>query len=186
LNKTIALSIALAASLTAATAQQPLTHHTPSTRDFFYVGGKYANDVMEGQMYVEALRPARVTQKYPIVFFHGLAQTATNWMGTPDGRPGWADYFLAQGYLVYLVDQPARGRSAWHPNLNGQLQIFGAPEVERRFTASESAGGTWPQQRNTRNGRATALTRAAAAIPCSTPSMPRRSKVSPAMSKPRH
>jgi pimeloyl-ACP methyl ester carboxylesterase len=145
LANTVALSIALAASLAAASAQQPLSRHTISTREYFYVGGKYANDVMEGQMYVEALRPARVTQKYPIVFFHGLAQTATNWMGTPDGRPGWADYFLAQGFVVYLVDQPARGRSAWHPSLNGQLQIFGAAEVERRFTASESAGGTWPQ-----------------------------------------
>jgi pimeloyl-ACP methyl ester carboxylesterase len=135
----LGLALALASAMTVS------AQHTMSTRDSFYVGGKYANDLMEGQMYVEALRPARVTQKYPVVFFHGLAQTATNWMGTPDGRPGWADYFLAQGYLVYLVDQPARGRSAWHPGLNGSLQIFGAPEVERRFTASETAGGTWPQ-----------------------------------------
>lgn len=121
------------------------TPQTPSTRQFFYVGGHYTNGLMAGQMYVEALRPARVTQKYPLVFFHGLAQTATNWMGTPDGRPGWADYFLSQGYIVYLVDQPARGRSAWHPSTNGPLQILSAPEVEKRFTASESAGGNWPQ-----------------------------------------
>jgi pimeloyl-ACP methyl ester carboxylesterase len=117
---------------------------TPSTREFFYVGGHYAGDVMAGQMYVEALHPARVTRKYPLVFFHGLSQTATNWMGTPDGRPGWADYFLAQGFLVYLVDQPARGRSAWHPSVNGPLQILSAPDLERRFTASE-IGGFWPQ-----------------------------------------
>ncbi len=117
---------------------------TPATREFFYAGGKYTGDVMAGQMYVEVLRPARVARKYPIVFFHGASQTATNWIGTPDGRPGWADYFLAQGYLVYLVDQPARGRSAWHPTVNGPLQIFSAAEVERRFTASE-IGGNWPQ-----------------------------------------
>jgi pimeloyl-ACP methyl ester carboxylesterase len=117
---------------------------TLATREFFYVGGKYTGDIMAGQMYVEVLRPARVTRKYPLVFFHGLAQTATNWMGTPDGRPGWADYFLAQGYLVYLVDQPARGRSAWHPSVDGPLQILSAPEIERRFTASE-INGFWPQ-----------------------------------------
>jgi hypothetical protein len=29
----------------------------PSTREFFYVGGKYSGDVMSGQMYGEALRP---------------------------------------------------------------------------------------------------------------------------------
>ena len=135
-----ALTLALAAWTLTVSAQ-----HTPSTREFFYIGGKYTNDVMAGQMYVEVLRPARVTRRYPMVFFHGASQTATNWIGTPDGRAGWADYFLGQGYLVYLVDQPARGRSAWHPSVNGPLQIFSAAEVERRFTASESAGGTWPQ-----------------------------------------
>jgi len=117
---------------------------TPFTRDFFYTPGKYTNDVMAGQMYVEVLRPAHVTKRYPLVFFHGASQTATNWMGTPDGRPGWADYFLGQGYLVYLVDQPARGRSAWHPSTNGPLTILTAPDIERRFTASE-IGGFWPQ-----------------------------------------
>jgi pimeloyl-ACP methyl ester carboxylesterase len=117
---------------------------TPFTRDYFYVAGKYTNDVMAGQMYVEALRPARVTRPYPLVFFHGASQTATNWMGTPDGRPGWADYFLNQGYLVYLVDQPARGRSAWHPSTNGSLTILTAPDIEKRFTASEILG-FWPQ-----------------------------------------
>jgi pimeloyl-ACP methyl ester carboxylesterase len=130
--------------MTAFCAQAAVRHETPFTREFFYVGGKYSGDVMAGQMYVEVLRPARVTRKYPLVFFHGAWQTATNWMGTPDGRAGWADYFLGQGYLVYLVDQPARGRSAWHASANGALQILSAQDVERRFTASE-VGGTWPQ-----------------------------------------
>lgn len=125
-------------------AQQAPAKHVLSTRDYFYVGGKYDGEVMAGQMYVEALRPARVTRKYPLVFFHGNSQTATNWLGTPDGRPGWADYFLAQGYLVYLVDQPARGRSAWHPNINGPLTIITLSEEEKRFTAPE-VGGWWPQ-----------------------------------------
>jgi pimeloyl-ACP methyl ester carboxylesterase len=132
----LSIGMALAVSLPA--------QHTLSTREFFYVGGKYTKDVMAGQMYVEALRPARVTRKYPLVFFHGNSQTGTNWIGTPDGRPGWADYFLAQGYLVYLVDQPARGRSAWHPTIDGPLSILTAPDLERRFTASE-VGGWWPQ-----------------------------------------
>jgi pimeloyl-ACP methyl ester carboxylesterase len=115
-----------------------------STRDFFYIGGKYTGDLREGQMYVEALHPAKVTKKYSIVFIHGASQTATNWIGTPDGRPGWADYFLNQGYLIYLVDQPARGRSPWHPKLNGPLTVFTVKDMEKRFTASE-VGGFWPQ-----------------------------------------
>ncbi len=136
------LVVFIAATMTA------LAQRTPATREFFYVGGKYSgapgSEAMTGQMYVEALRPARVTRKYPLVFFHGLGQTATNWMGTPDGRPGWADYFLAQGYVVYLVDQPARGRSAWNPAVNGQWQFPSLAQVEQRFTAPE-VNGNWPQ-----------------------------------------
>ena len=26
--------------------------------------------------------------------------TGANFLNTPDGRPGWADYFLSQGYEV--------------------------------------------------------------------------------------
>lgn len=134
------------AALTSATAV--MAQHALATRDFFYVGGVYAGqgdtEVMAGQMYVELLRPPRVTRKYPLVFFHGAGQTATNWMSTPDGRAGWADYFLSQGYVVYLVDQPARGRSAWRSSVNGALQTVSVDTVERRFTAPEDFG-TWPQ-----------------------------------------
>ena len=122
--------------------------HTLATREFFYAGGNYGGpplkEVMVGQMYVEVLRPQRVTQKYPIVFFHGGGQTATNWMGTPDGRAGWADYFLAQGYIVYLTDQPARGRSPWNDSGNGPLTMPASGRVERQFTAPE-VFGAWPQ-----------------------------------------
>jgi pimeloyl-ACP methyl ester carboxylesterase len=139
------LALALWASLPAAFAQ-----HAFSTRDYFYVGGKYTGapgkEVMSGQMYVEVLRPQRVTQRYPLVFIHGAGQTGTNWIGTPDGRTGWADYFLGQGYVVYLVDQPARGRSPWHPAANGALQMRPPSWVEQRFTAPEVAH-LWPQAR---------------------------------------
>jgi pimeloyl-ACP methyl ester carboxylesterase len=143
LHGTLATALTLSASIVTASAQ-----HAMSSRDFFFVGGGYtgpsSSEVMSGQMYVEVLRPERVTQRYPLVFFHGAGQTATNWMSTPDGRTGWADYFLTQGYVLYLVDQPARGRSAWHASANGPLQSVSAPAVEQRFTAPE-VSGTWPQ-----------------------------------------
>jgi len=136
--------IALAFALTFTAFGQ----HTLATREFFYAGGKYSGppskEVMVGQMYVEVLRPQRVTQKYPIVFFHGGGQTATNWMGTPDGRTGWADYFLAQGYIVYLTDQPARGRSPWNDSANGPLTMPASGQVEHQFTAPE-VFNSWPQ-----------------------------------------
>jgi pimeloyl-ACP methyl ester carboxylesterase len=141
--------VAFAVFAVSVNAQHAEQHPAMHTREFFYVGGQYAGmpgtEVMAGQMYVELLRPQRVSRRYPLVFIHGLGQTATNWIGTPDGRPGWADYFLNQGYVVYLVDQPARGRSPWQPTQNGPVQVVAAPDIARRFTSPEVNGGTWPQ-----------------------------------------
>ena len=115
---------------------------------YFYVGGAYVGKSgeqrMHDQMYVEVLTPRHPRQRYPLVLVHGAAQTATNWMGTPDGRPGWADYFVGQGYTVYMVDQPDRGRSPWLPDVDGKLATFAAEAIESRFTSPE-AFNLWPQ-----------------------------------------
>src|SRR5437867_3345484 len=75
---------------------------------FFYAGGKYAGErgqeVMAGAMYVEVMVPKRIRRAYPIVFLHGAGQTGTDWLQTPDGRPGWAYFFIKRGYVVYMVD----------------------------------------------------------------------------------
>jgi pimeloyl-ACP methyl ester carboxylesterase len=115
---------------------------------YFYVGGRYVGEngtqLMQGAMYVEVLRPKRLVHRYPLVLMHGAGQTGTNWLGTPDGRPGWAQYFLMRGYEIYIVDQPARGRSAWHPGVDGELRGVPASLVEKLFTAPEEFGA-WPQ-----------------------------------------
>jgi len=116
-------------------------------RGYFYVGGKYVgepgNEIMQGQAYVEVLAPKDVRRPYPLVLIHGAAQTATNWMGTPDGRKGWAEYFVEQGYVVYMIDQPMRGRSAAHPG-DGPTRMFTAANEEWQFTAIENEA-RWPQ-----------------------------------------
>ena len=117
------------------------------SRGFFYVGGAYTGPenqrVMSGQIYTEVLVPHQVRRPYPLVLVHGAAQTATNWMGTPDGRQGWAEFFVAQGYVVYMIDQPMRGRSAWHP-ADGALRMFSAQAIESQFTSTTDLGN-WPQ-----------------------------------------
>jgi pimeloyl-ACP methyl ester carboxylesterase len=100
---------------------------------FFYVGGEYAGpagkEVMHGPMYVEVMVPKQIKQKYPIVFFHGNGQSGTVWKQTPDGRPGWAYYLINQGYVVYMVDYPARGRSPYVPEMDGKLGLRTALEL---------------------------------------------------------
>lgn len=118
-----------------------------ASRGFFYVGGEYRGEAnaqtMSGQMYVEVLAPKVSRRRYPLVLIHGAAQTATNWMGTPDGRKGWAEYFVQQGYVVYVIDQPMRGRPAWHP-ADGNTRMYSAPALEQLFTATAELGN-WPQ-----------------------------------------
>ncbi len=116
----------------------------------FFVGGEYAGSpearVMRGQMFVEMLTPERVTHPWPLVLIHGAGQTAMNWMATPDGRQGWAPWFAKRGWRVCMIDQPARGRSAWQPGLDGELKTFSVSAIEDRFTAAAEAG-LWPQAR---------------------------------------
>ena len=147
----VAASAALAIGLALAVSTPALADPAVSVRhESFFVGGEYVGpanaQVMQGQMFVEVLTPDHPTHPYPLVLIHGLAQTATNWMTTPDGRPGWAEWFAAHGWTVVMVDQPARGRSAWQPGFDGKLSVIPAQRVAERFTAPEATGG-WPQAR---------------------------------------
>ncbi len=108
----------------------------------FFVGGDYVETadghVMSGQMYVREGVPAEVTRPYPVVMIHGMGQTGTNYEGTPDGREGWAQNFVRAGYAVYVVDQPARGRSAYHVDVDGPTPrgaIATAHGIAKRFTS---------------------------------------------------
>ena len=73
------------------------------------------------QMYVEYMVPTRVRKPFPIVLVHGGGGQGLDWMGTPDGRPGWFQYLVAEGYKVYVVDRPGHGRSPQHPDLHGAI-----------------------------------------------------------------
>jgi pimeloyl-ACP methyl ester carboxylesterase len=150
----VAFLPALAAAAAAPARAEPPKLPVPAVdqsavgqRGYFYVGGKYVGkpgkEIMQGQVYVEVLAPKDVRRPYPLVLIHGAAQTATNWMGTRDGRKGWAEYFVEQGYVVYMIDQPMRGRSAPHPG-DGPTRMFTAQNEQFQFTAIETEG-SWPQ-----------------------------------------
>jgi pimeloyl-ACP methyl ester carboxylesterase len=118
------------------------------TTGYFFVGGKIDPSVpgspMTGQMYVEFFIPETLTHLYPIVMIHGGSQTGTNFTGTPDGREGWAQYFVRRGHAVYVVDQVARGRSAHFSQSQGKVADANIERTEQRFTAPAKSN-LWPQ-----------------------------------------
>jgi len=117
---------------------------------YLFAGGRIDHSVpgspMVGHMYAEFQIPKKLLSPYPIVMIHGGSQTGTNFTGTPDGREGWAQYFLRRGYAVYVVDQVARGRSAHWGQPLGATTTPNLPRVEQRFVAPERFN-LWPQAR---------------------------------------
>ena len=137
-------SLVLLVATAAAQSSQPLII---AKQGYFFVGGKYFDTqdgrLMSGQMYVEFQIPAKVTSRYPIVMFSGGGQSGLNYTGTPDGREGWMQYFLRQGYPVYVLDQPSRARSPHQPEVGPQSRNS-VDRVQERFSAPERAK-LWPQ-----------------------------------------
>src|SRR5207237_77456 len=142
------LVVAAGTSRLVAQGAEPLSI---ARQGYFFVGGGYTTvnnrQVMSGQMYVEFQIPANQTRPYPIVMVHGGGQTGTNFTGTPDGREGWAQFFLRKGYAVYVVDQPGRGKAAYDADQYGPLAPPDIENVQRRFVAPERYK-LWPQARS--------------------------------------
>lgn len=93
-----------------------------------FVGGQ--------QMYVEYMIPAQVRHPFPVVLVHGGGGQGTDWLGTPDGRPGWFQYLVQEGFKVYVVDRPGHGRSPLHPEVHGGFpaQALTLEGIAGRFT----------------------------------------------------
>ena len=72
------------------------------------------NQITIGQMYVQFQIPANEeTNMPPVIMVHGSTHTAACLESTPDGREGWAPYFVRNGISTYIVDQAGRGRSGF-------------------------------------------------------------------------
>jgi hypothetical protein len=105
-----------------APVQSPLV---TSRRGFFWVGIEPimvdGTAVLRAPMYVQWEAPAHVRHPHPVVLVHGGGGQGLDYLGTPDGRPGWATYLVQDGYVVYVVDRPGHGRSPYQPD------VFGPP-----------------------------------------------------------
>jgi pimeloyl-ACP methyl ester carboxylesterase len=107
----------------------------------FYVGGRYYGEgkdkIWAGQAYVEYQIPLKRTHRWPIVMIEGCCAAGESYLGTPDGRDGWAQFFLKHGYAVYVMDQVGRGRSPWVESVYGKQQIKASEFVQSDFIGVE-------------------------------------------------
>jgi pimeloyl-ACP methyl ester carboxylesterase len=123
--------------------------YVTSRRGFFWVGVNAVaspfGTVAKGQMYVEWESPKDRRHPWPLVLVHGGGGQGTDWLGTPDGRPGWAHYLVREGYEVYVVDRPGHGRSPYHPDVLGPMSPPMPYEVVTdMFTAPARAAQPYP------------------------------------------
>ncbi len=130
-------------------AKEPLVL---AAHGFFWTGlerrSTAGGDIASGQMYVEYLVPAALRQPWPIVMIHGGGGQGLDFLGTPDGREGWAHYFIRRGYAVYVVDRPGHGRAPYHPDALGPMTPLPSYAlVSALFTRPEANPGAYPQAR---------------------------------------
>jgi pimeloyl-ACP methyl ester carboxylesterase len=120
----------------------------------FFINGKVENTqfptagspapgkTIVNQMYVRYMIPDKVRQYTtksgkktvktnvpPVIMIHGSGHTGATFETTPDGREGWATYFLRQGFPVYIVDHSGRARSGFDPNVINQAKVDSNPAI---------------------------------------------------------
>src|SRR5262245_37018855 len=88
-------------------------------------GPAAAGNIMVNQMYVHYRVPAG-PKGVPLVLVHGSNHTGMTYETTPDGREGWATWFVRQGHPVYVVDHSGRGRSGFNPTPINAVRDGGA------------------------------------------------------------
>src|SRR3712207_4543659 len=104
-------------------------------------------DYLVGQAYVEYFIPARLRhgkKTPPIVMVPGGSLTGVHFLTTPDGREGWADFFIRRGYPVYIVDVPGRGRAGFNPDPFNNVQQGAAPP-DSQPPISTFDGAAWQE-----------------------------------------
>ena len=147
MSKTAAVLVVslVLAGVASAASEAPLSI---ARQGYLYAGGEYRavgeQQYVSGALYAEYQIPAKQRHPYPIVMVHGRDQTGTNFTGTPDGREGWAQYFLRRGYAVYVVDTPGRGRAGYRPELYGPAADAGFRLDQQRFMFPELYN-PWPE-----------------------------------------
>lgn len=114
----------------------------------FTAGGVPAKVDLNGtylveSMYVQYFLPADRRGGVPLLLWHGGGLTGVTYETTPDGRPGWLNYFLRKGWDVYNSDAVERGRAGWamYPDiLRGEPVFLTTANPWERFRIGPGSG----------------------------------------------
>jgi pimeloyl-ACP methyl ester carboxylesterase len=100
---------------------------------------------MINQMYVQFMKPqAQNGKKHaPIVFVHGGGLNSKSWQTTPDGRMGWDEYFVRQGFDTYLADQVSRARSGFDGRIYNDVRAGLLPITVQPLISNAADTAFW-------------------------------------------
>ena len=135
-------------SQTFGSLKTPETPLVLKSRGSFFVNGEISqqdraqlgelgpdDQITINQMYVEYMVPVD-GNKVPVVLLHGATLSGKTYDTTPDGRMGWFEYFVRQGFPVYVPDQVGRARSGFDQKVfnnarNGIIKPSDQPSILR-------------------------------------------------------
>jgi len=91
---------------------------------------------------VQYFLPANRRGALPLLLWHGGGLTGASFETTPDGRPGWLNYFVRRGWDSYNSDAVERGRSGFaSPDIfAGQPIFLTKTDPYERFRIGGGAG----------------------------------------------
>ncbi len=92
-------------------------------------------------MYVQYFLPANRRGAVPLLMWHGGGLTGVTYETTPDGREGWLNYFIKQGWDTYNSDAVERGRAGWamYPDIFKGEPVFSPKPIPSSASASGRA-----------------------------------------------
>jgi pimeloyl-ACP methyl ester carboxylesterase len=94
------------------------------------------------QMYVQYFLPKNRKGRLPLLMWHGGGLTGVTYETTPDGREGWLNMFIREGWDVYISDAVERGRSGFaNPDIwKSEPNFLTTANPFERFRIGQGAG----------------------------------------------